>query len=298
MILHPHCKINIGLRIVRKRPDGYHDLETIFYPVRGLYDILEVTPLPSLPEDGIACRITTQGIEVDCPIEDNLIYKCYGTMQVKYPSIGPVAVRFEKRIPFGAGLGGGSSDATHMAIALNELFHLGLSREQIARDVRSLGADCPYFAYDEPCFAEGIGDILTPIPFSLSGKRLVLIKPDVHISTKEAYSGVTPNPDSDLREYISLAANNPTEFWRKDATEWREKGLVNDFERSVFPHHPELAAIKKRLLDAGAVYAAMSGSGSTIFGLFEEDAEGGSHANLRALEQELAPMIIFNDTLA
>lgn len=277
MTLYPNCKINIGLRVVRKREDGYHDLETIFYPV-PLCDELEITPGsdPTCAQGdstwGQTPHIELEGIAVDCPVEDNLIYKCYRMMKEKYPQIGPVSIRFRKNIPFGAGLGGGSSDATHTAIALNELFHLGLSREQIARDVRSLGADCPFFAYNSPCFAEGIGDVLTPIDFSLAGKRLILIKPDVHVSTKEAYSGVVPYE----------APFDKT---------------VNDFEKSVFPLHPELAEIKKRLLDAGAIYAAMSGSGSTIFGLFEQNAEGSSDSGLRALEQEMASMIIFNDTL-
>lgn len=263
--LYPNCKLNIGLRIVRKRPDGYHDLETIFYPV-PLCDELEVCVADDF-------QFVCEGIEVDCPIEDNLIYKCYRLMKERFPQIGSVSVRFRKNIPFGAGLGGGSSDATHMAIALNELFHLGLSREEIAALVRPLGADCPFFAYNTPCFAEGIGDILTPIDFSLAGKRLVMIKPDVHVSTKEAYSGVVP--------YEAPFDNT-----------------VNDFEKSVFAIHPSLAAIKKRLLDAGAVYAAMSGSGSTIFGIFENDAQGGADTGLRLIEQEFTSMIIFNDTLA
>lgn len=287
MILHPNCKINIGLRIVRKRPDGYHDLESIFYPVKGLCDELEVVKEMEdgrwKMEDGR--WIVTEGIEVDCPIEDNLIYKCYRMMKEKYPEVGPVEVRFRKNIPFGAGLGGGSSDATHMAIALNELFGLGLSREQIARDVRVLGADCPFFAYNEPCMAEGIGDKLTPIDFSLAGTRLVMIKPDVHVSTKEAYGSLTP------ALWGTLSPKGERDFSHPEK-------LVNDFEKTVFPLHPELGEIKQRLLDAGAIYAAMSGSGSTIFGLFEENAEGSALAGFRAMEQELAPMIIFNDTLA
>lgn len=296
MTLFPNCKINIGLRIVRKREDGYHDLETIFYPV-PLCDELELTkgsdPTCAQGDStwGLTPKIEMEGIAVDCPVEDNLIYKCYRMMREKYPQIGPVSVRFRKNIPFGAGLGGGSSDATHMAMGLNELFQLGLSREQIARDVRVLGADCPFFAYNTPCFAEGIGDILTPIDFSLAGKRLVLIKPDVHVSTKEAYAGVHVGSDPTCAQGDSTWGLTPSvagDAW---------VGFTNDFETSVFAAHPELAAIKKRLLDAGAVYAAMSGSGSTIFGLFEEDAEGGSHPGLRLLEQEMAPMIIFNDTL-
>ena len=147
MILHPNCKINIGLRVIGKRADGYHDLETIFYPVTGVHDVLEVAEAKEF-------AFEQTGIAVDCPEEDNLIIKCYRRMRARYPQIGDVSIRFEKRIPFGAGLGGGSSDAAHMAIALNELFDLGLSREQLAAEVAPLGADCSFFVYNTPCLAE------------------------------------------------------------------------------------------------------------------------------------------------
>ena len=196
MLLYPNCKINIGLRIVRKRPDGYHDLETIFVPIYGLHDELEVTKAPS-PSSFHHSPFTfiQEGIAVDCPQEDNLIIKCYRSMAAKYPQIGPVSIRFKKNIPFGAGLGGGSSDAAHMAIALNELFGLGLSKAQLAEEVRPLGADCPFFIYNTPCYAEGIGDILTPIDLDLKGTRIILIKPAEGVSTKEAYSGITRHPE-------------------------------------------------------------------------------------------------------
>ncbi len=274
MLLYPNCKINIGLRIVRKRPDGYHDLETIFVPIYGLHDELEVikndemsaaTPL----NDGL--MFEQEGIKVDCPAEDNLIVKCYRAMAAKYPQIGAVSVRFKKNIPFGAGLGGGSSDAAHMALALNELFGLGLSKAQLAEEVRPLGADFPFFIYNTPCYAEGIGDILTPIDLDLKGTRIVLIKPDEGVSTKEAYSGIKPNP---------------LPFDRK----------TNDFEATVFPHHPIIADIKKHLLDAGAYYASMSGSGSTVFGLFKNDPEGRTNANLALLKQQFASMVLLDDT--
>ena len=272
MILYPNCKINIGLRIVRKRPDGYHDLETIFVPIYGLHDELEVTKAPS-PSSIHHSPFTFQqeGIAVDCPQEDNLIIKCYRSMAAKYPQIGPVSIRFKKNIPFGAGLGGGSSDAAHMALALNELFGLGLSKAQLAEEVRPLGADCPFFIYNTPCYAEGIGDILTPIDLDLKGTRIILIKPAEGVSTKEAYSGIKPNP---------------LPFDRK----------TNDFEATVFPHHPIIADIKKHLLDAGAYYASMSGSGSTVFGLFKNDPEGRTDANLALLKQQFASMVLLDDT--
>ena len=270
MILYPNCKINLGLRVVRKRPDGYHDLETIFVPIYGLHDELEVIPSPSF-------AFEQEGIAVDCKPEDNLIMKCYRQMASKYPQIGNVAVRFKKNIPFGAGLGGGSSDAAHMAIALNELFELGLSKEQLAAEVASLGADCAFFIYNVPCFAEGIGDKLTPIDLDLNGTRIIMIKPEEGVSTREAYSGIKITGEGlqvtgDFSQYI------------------------NDFEATVFPLHPIIGQIKKRLLDAGAYYASMSGSGSTVFGLFKQDAEGCTDAHLAALKHEFASMVLLDDT--
>ena len=278
MLLYPNCKINIGLRVVRKREDGYHDLETIFYPVYGLHDELEVERVDDF-------EFIQEGLAVDCPAEDNLIIKCYLRMRNKYPGVSNVRIRFRKNIPFGAGLGGGSSDAAHMAMALNEIFALGLSKEQLVEEVRELGADCPFFIYNTPCYAEGIGDKLSPIPLDLSGLRLVMIKPNCGVSTKEAYAGIKPKGCSEL---ANMAQDRSNLFHT----------AYNDFEDTVFVVHPEIGEIKQRLLDAGAVYAAMSGSGSTVFGLFENDAEGRTDAQLRLLHEEFASMVIFDDTLS
>lgn len=282
MTLFPNCKINIGLRIVRKREDGYHDLETIFYPVYGLHDELEV--VPSL--DGLS--FIQEGLAVDCPAEDNLIIKCYHRMRANYPQIGDVHIRFKKNIPFGAGLGGGSSDAAHMAIALNEIFSLGLTREQLAAEVRPLGADCPFFIYNSPCYAEGIGDKLSPISLDLSGLRLVMVKPNCGVSTREAYAGIIRHPEVEGQIKAAL-----TEGWSFDAM---RPLLINDFEQTVFPPHSEIAEIKQRLLHAGAVYAAMSGSGSTVFALFNNDSE--SHSSIQLLHDNFGEMLIFDNTLA
>ena len=291
MLLYPNCKINLGLRVIRKREDGYHDIETIFVPIYGLHDELEVRPNPNHSLQGREFDFTQEGLTVDCEAEDNLIVKCYRLMKAKYPKVGNVAVRFKKNIPFGAGLGGGSSDAAHMAIALNELFELGLSKEQLAAEVAVLGADCPFFIYNRPCFAEGIGDKLTPIDLDMKGIRIVLIKPDEGVSTREAYSGITRHPEVAGQIKSVLCQAKPV------CTLLGEAGLfINDFEATVFPGHPVIAAIKKRLLDAGAFYAGMSGSGSTVFGLFQDDAEGRSDARLRMLEEEFASMILLNDT--
>jgi 4-diphosphocytidyl-2-C-methyl-D-erythritol kinase len=280
MIIYPNCKINLGLRVVRKRPDGYHDLETIFVPVYGLHDVLEVRPSKGLVDDIV---FEQEGISVDCNPEDNLIIKCYRNFAKKYDKVGGVSIRFKKNIPFGAGLGGGSSDAAHMAIALNELFELGLNKEELAKEVAPLGADCAFFIYNVPCFAEGIGDKLTPIDLDLKGTRIVMIKPEEGISTREAYSGITISGEG-LYVLDDL-----------DILENLDK-CTNDFEATVFPKHPIIAQIKKRLLDAGAYYASMSGSGSTVFGFFKNDPEGRTDAKLAALKDEFAFMVLLDDT--
>jgi len=281
MILYPNCKINLGLRVVRKRPDGYHDLETIFVPVYNLHDELEVNIV-----NADRCIFEQEGISVDCSEEDNLIIKCYRLFAKKYTNVGKVAIRFKKNIPFGAGLGGGSSDAAHMAFALNELFRLGLTKEQLADEVRVLGADCPFFIYNTPCFAEGIGDILTPVNLHLKGIRILLVKPNVGVSTRDAYSGLKPSGKSlgNINTMHSIGALDSFDF------------LVNDFEEVVFPKYPEIEYIKKRLLDVGAFYASMSGSGSTVFGLFKDDTESGSNAKLRVFKEKFASMILLDDT--
>ena len=294
MKLFPNCKINIGLRVVRKREDGYHDLETIFYPVYGLHDELEV-------EIADEFAFVQEGLTVDCSPTDNLIYKTYARMRDHYPQIENVKITFKKNIPFGAGLGGGSSDAAHTAIALNEIFSLGLTKEQLAAEVRPLGADCPFFIYNTPCYAEGIGDALSPISLDLSGLRLVMIKPNCGVSTKEAYAGIVRHPEVEGQIKQALVEG-------KALTDMCPL-LINDFEQTVFPIHPEIATIKKRLQDAGALYAAMSGSGSTVFGLFatpsstilhhttQYNPEGRTDTQLRLLHEEFTTMVIFDNTL-
>jgi len=284
MVLYPNCKINIGLRVISKREDGYHNLETIFYPIHDLYDVLMVSQSEHF-------SFEQTGIVVNCPMEDNLIIKCYRRMQAHYPQIGNVSIRFEKRIPFGAGLGGGSSDAAHMAIALNEIFELGLTREQLAAEVAPLGADCAFFIYNTPCLAEGIGERLTPIPFSLSGFRLMMFKPDIHVSTREAYAGIRLSGDQPSLARLVRTGITPIALVKHADI------IYNDFELTVFPVHPELAEIKRRLLEAGAFYAAMSGSGSTVYALFEDDAEHETPADYGLTDTSLADILILNDRL-
>lgn len=252
MLLLPNCKINIGLNIVGKRADGYHDLETFFYPV-PLRDSLEFVVRK---DDDVPYTLSVGGFPVAGDAANNLIVKVYSSMRDEF-GLPAIDITLRKNIPMGAGLGGGSSDAAFMMVGLNEAFELGLTTEQMERRVARLGADCAFFVRNKPAFATGIGDVLTPMPLSLKGLHILLVKPDVFVSTAEAYANVTPRrPEVPLAE----ALQQPIEEWRHT--------VVNDFEASVFATHPELAAVKQTLYDMGAVYAAMSGSGSTLFGLF------------------------------
>ncbi len=269
MILYPNAKINLGLNITERRPDGYHNIETVFFPIalhdelswEGQKDTFSSACLVKKP----AITFQLDGIEVDCALSDNLVVRA---ANVLINSLEPkcnftfysLNSTLNKIIPFGAGLGGGSSDAAHTLLALNELLSLHYTKEQLAAMAAKLGADCPFFIYNTPCLATGIGEVLTPISLSLNGYALVLIKPDVFVSTKDAYAGVTPAiPEVSLAENIQLPI-----------TEWKGR-VVNQFETSVFAKFPELAAIKETLYALGATYAAMSGSGSSIFGIFPTD---------------------------
>lgn len=253
MIVYPNAKLNLGLNIVARRPDGYHDIETVFYPI-PLQDALEVHTAQRF-------SFRQAGYLLDCPAGDNLVIRALRMMEAEF-QLPELDVYLYKHIPSGAGLGGGSSDAAFMVRLLNEEFHLGLSGEDMERRLAPLGADCPFFVRNRPVFATGIGDILTPVGLTLEGYTLVLVKPDVQVSTREAYAGVTPRqPDVPLTDVI-----------RQPVGEWRTL-MRNDFEDNVFARHPEIAAIKDRLYDLGAAYAAMSGSGSAVFGLFSAPLE-------------------------
>ena len=252
MRLKANCKINIGLDVLRRREDGYHDLATVMVPVYGLHDDVEVEPC----EGESLFRVV--GLDVDCDPEQNICMKALRLMQSRY-HIGEVAITLTKRIPFGAGLGGGSADGTAVIVALNEIFLLGLDEATLISLAAELGSDTAFFVRNTPQLCEGRGEVMTPITLTLAGYTLVLIKPDEGVSTREAYAGVKPAiPDSPLTERLSA----PIEQW--------QGSVKNDFEESVFASHPRLACIKQSLLDAGATYAAMSGSGSTIYGIFAE----------------------------
>ena len=252
MILKANCKINIGLDVLRRREDGYHDLSTVMIPVKGLYDDVEVVPC-----DGPSSFLV-KGIEVDCDTEQNICMKALRLMQRRY-HIGEAAITLTKRIPFGAGLGGGSADGTMVLLALNEVFALGLDEATLIDLASELGSDTAFFVRNTPQLCEGRGEQMTPIELDLSGYTLVLIKPDEGVSTREAYAGVKPAiPPTTLTERLSA----PIEEW--------QASVKNDFEVSVFVSHPRLKLFKQQLLDGGAAYAAMSGSGSTLVGIFKD----------------------------
>lgn len=257
MLLYPNAKINIGLNIVSRRDDGYHNIETIFYPI-PLCDRLRVERDEQVAEIALE---SGRGMVLDCSDDDNLVVRVYRQMSSHYGISGVRAV-LNKQIPTGAGLGGGSSDAAYTAIALNELFHLGLSKEELRREVGALGADCAFFIENSPSFATGIGDRLQPVRLSLGGWEFVLVKPnEVSVNTKAAYQGVVPCvPEISLPEVIKM----PIEKWRGR--------VVNDFECSVFAAYPRIGEIKRALYGLGAVYASMSGSGASVFGLFAKDS--------------------------
>lgn len=257
MITYPNAKINLGLNITEKRPDGYHNLETVFYPI-PLQDALEVTRLEEKKE----YTLKISGTPIEGEDDQNLVVKAYRLLKTDFPQMTGVDIHMYKHIPTGAGLGGGSADAAFMIKLLNEKFNLQLSIPQMEAYAARLGADCAFFIQNKPVFATGIGNIFEPVELSLKGYYLVLVKPDIFVSTKDAYALTHPQkPVVSIKEIIC----QPIETW-KDA-------LKNDFEDSVFPKFPEIAAIKDKLYDMGAVYASMSGSGSSVFGIFKSQVE-------------------------
>lgn len=262
MICFPNAKINLGLNIVSKRPDGYHNLETVFYPI-GLKDALEIVPagadLPYVPTEGY--RFFQTGIEIRGNAADNLVIKALNLISEE-KEIPPIDIHLLKKIPFGAGLGGGSSDAAFMLKLLNETFALNYSDLELEQRAAKIGADCPFFIKNKPAFATGIGNELTEVELNLSNYFLVLVKPGDFVSTKDAYAMVSPKqPNLSLKEIV-----------KKPVSEWKEL-MKNDFEPSVFKKYPEICKIKEQLYELGAVYASMSGSGSSVFGFFEKQTD-------------------------
>ena len=258
MILHPHAKINLGLRILRRRPDGYHDIESCMLPI-GWADQLTVEIATGAAEDSYEIA----GLAGDLPIERNLIYKAVQLLRAHHHEIPPLRLKLEKRIPSEAGLGGGSADAAYTLLAVNELCYLGLATAQLETLAGELGSDCPFFIQSRPMLVTGRGERLTPLtmPSALLGKWLLVVKPPIGMSTAEAYRQVTRHPEAEGKLVALL--EQPIEQW--------QELIVNDFEPVVFAHYPELAALRDKLYHYGALYAAMSGSGTALYALFDNN---------------------------
>jgi len=256
MICFPNAKINLGLNIVSKRSDGYHNLETVFYPV-AIKDALEII----VREEQSGDTFIEAGIKIDALPDSNLVMKALRLMREHY-TFPPVEVHLLKKIPFGAGIGGGSADASFMLKLLNKTFGLEVTDRELASLAVQLGADCPFFIYNRPMFATGIGESLENVELSLKDYHFVLIKPDIHIPTKDAFAQIKP-----MKPQLPL-----TEIIRLPVSEWKEL-MVNDFEKSIFPKYPLIKEIKENLYHLGAVYASMSGSGSSVFGIFKEETK-------------------------
>jgi 4-diphosphocytidyl-2-C-methyl-D-erythritol kinase len=257
MICFPNAKINLGLHILGKRADGYHNIETIFYPI-PLRDALEIVPSTS----DFSLTLSGLALPPDTPArEDNIVWKALMLFNARYPHLTPLDIYLRKVIPVGAGLGGGSSDAAFMLKLLDRYANLHLPEKELEEMAAKLGADCPFFVRNQPVMASGIGNVFEDIPLSLEGYTLCIVKPPFSVSTAEAYAGVTPtgHPPVALKEIVALPVN-----------QWRDR-LRNDFEPSVCQRYPEIREIKEQLYAQGAVYAAMSGSGSAVFGLFDDD---------------------------
>lgn len=254
MVVFPNAKINLGLNITSRRPDGYHDICSLMVPVPWC-DILEIVPAKST-----GTRLTVSGRAVDCPPEKNLVMKAVRALE-KTVEVPDVDIYLHKIIPDGAGLGGGSADAAFTLTALNDMFSFGLSQEQLAETAATIGADCPFFIFNRPMMATGTGTTLTSFDCgALNGLHIVIIKPGIHISTAEAYAGVTPRmPD-----------RMPEDILRLPPDQWRGL-LVNDFEASLAYDYPQIGDLRNSLYAHGAVYASMSGSGSAVYGLFADD---------------------------
>ena len=276
MITFPIAKINLGLNVVEKRPDGYHNLQTVFYPV-PLRDALEVVTMdPAFPSE-VDCDLKVSNFDTGDE-QRNLVVRAYHALKADYPALPRCHAHLYKAIPTQAGMGGGSSDCAYMIRLLNDLFALHLSEQQMMQYAARLGADCAFFIKSRPCYAEGIGEQLEDIDLDLSGWHIAVVRPDIPVPTREAFARIRPHhPAKNCRDIV----RQPVDTWAAE--------LVNDFEQSVFALHPELAAVKDHLYKMGATYAAMSGSGSALFGLFRERPD--------RLSQEFPNMFTFSSLL-
>jgi 4-diphosphocytidyl-2-C-methyl-D-erythritol kinase len=256
MLLFPNCKINLGLHICSKRVDGFHNIETVFYPL-AIKDALEILPSHDTQS---AITFTNSGLAVDGKEEDNICIKAYRLLKNDFPQLPPIKMHLHKTIPMGAGLGGGSADGAFALSLLNRQFKLGVSDEQLVTYALQLGSDCPFFILNKACYATGRGELLHPIDLDLSAYTIAIINPGIHVHTGWAFSQLSPaSPDKSITSIIA----QPVAAWKEN--------LQNDFEKPVFEKYPVIKSIKDQLYDMGAEYAAMSGSGSTVYGLFKNE---------------------------
>ena len=257
MVLFPNAKINLGLNIIRKRSDGYHDLETLFYPI-ALQDAVEIIKSNTKEE----VSISFSGIPINGKTEDNLCFKAYNLVKKDFPQLTAIKIHLHKTIPAGSGLGGGSADGAAMLKLLDRKFDLKFSREQLLDYALQLGSDCPFFIINKPCFGSGRGEFLEPVSVDLSQYKFVIVNPGIHIATSEAFSLLK----------LSLHSKSIKEITQQPVDTWKTE-LKNEFEDMVFKKWPAIEAIKARLYELGAVYASMTGSGSAVYGMFGKQTE-------------------------
>ncbi len=269
MVVFPNCKINLGLNVTNKREDGYHDIETVFYPI-AITDALEIIPnetsfsnhLTSIDnryETATKVSFTSSGIPIKGGMDENLCVKAYHLLKKDFPQLPAVAFHLHKVIPMGAGLGGGSSDGSFTLTLINQLFQLNLSESLLKGYALKLGSDCPFFISNHPSFAKGRGEMLQEVSVNLSGNEIVIVHPGIHVSTAEAFAQIIPSaPKLSILKIIEQPIKN-----------WKHQ-LINDFEIGICKSHPAIAQIKEKLYSMGAIYASMSGSGSSVFGIFEK----------------------------
>ena len=256
MLVFPNAKINLGLHILSKRADGFHNIETVFYPVQW-NDILEIIPAGTKERGGI--QLSNSGVKIMGSAKKNLCVSAYEHLKTKY-ELPSVQMHLHKMIPVGAGLGGGSSDAAHALMLLNNLFNLNLTKEELQMEAAKLGSDCAFFIHNKPVLAKGRGDEFEKISLTLKGYFLAIIKPDVHVNTAEAYKNVTPVSE---RKSLKKIISHPIEEWKNS--------LINDFEKTIFKKFPVIEYIRRELYTYGAIYASMSGSGSAVYGIFKDE---------------------------
>jgi len=254
MIVFPNCKINLGLYVTKKRNDGYHDLATVFYPVKQLFDVLEIVESKQL-------QLTVTGTDLQIPTPDNIVVKAHQLLQRDF-KIPAVDIHLHKHIPHGAGLGGGSADASFMIQLCNDYFQLQLTQEKMLQYALQLGSDCPFFIYNTTCIAYGRGELLQPIHLDVCKYKMVIVKPNIHIATKDAFNGVeVMNEHFDIEKLIQLPI-----------PEWKNK-VENVFEKTICKLHPIIEQLKQTMYNNGALYASMSGTGSAVYGLFDKEVD-------------------------